>query len=106
MPNRNVSARTAGIKATEQVVWPELNGVAYQRITEPKVSDFVKGRTIIEIWKNRSILMMKFADGDTVEIGWADTNGNPVDGEPVMIRKGRHVFAKTASMGAKGHPAG
>ena len=95
-----------GVKETEKRVWPGRAEVDYGPLTENKVSDFVRGRTIVEVWKNRSILMMKFSDGDSVEIGWADENGNPVDGEPVMIRRGRHVLAKTATMGAKGHPTG
>jgi len=66
------------------------------------LSMFCAGRTIDSLWKSKNILMIRFTDGDTVEIGWADTNGNPTEGEPVGIRRGRHVFAQTAKMGARG----
>jgi len=95
-----------GVKETEKRVWPGRAEVDYGPLAENKITDFVRGRTIEEVWKNKSILLMKFKDGDSVEIGWADKDGNPVEGEPVMIRRGRHVFAKTAVVGARGHRAG
>lgn len=54
----------------------------------------IGGKTVKDIWKNDTEIMILYMDGTSHRIGWQDDHGNLIKGEPVMLSEGTHLIAK------------
>lgn len=53
------------------------------------------GRTVHSITRNGVSIVISFTDGYEVQIGWADAQLRPVEGQPVIVRQGKPVHVHT-----------
>ena len=61
------------------------------------ITSALAGRTIAQVWRNGSCLLIKCTDGYDITIGWKDPDtGAPLKGEPVVVNAGTHIVAKGA----------
>jgi hypothetical protein len=63
-------------------------------VSEGGISHQLAGKTIAEVWRNGSVLLIRCTDGCDITLGWRDEAGNPLKGEPVILGVGRHIMAR------------
>lgn len=55
----------------------------------------IAGRRVVEyVAKSDTLLVIRFEDGNEVQVAWVDESGNPVKGEPVAQFVGKRIIAK------------
>lgn len=56
------------------------------------------GKTVHSVWKCDTFLEIRYTDGTSLKIGWRDTHGNLVHGEPDLLFEGTHIRAQPVKL--------
>lgn len=68
------------------------------RAVQPgELTALLAGRRIDSITRNGASIVLTFTDGYEVQIGWADEQMRPVQGQPVIVRAGKPVRLHTST---------
>lgn len=69
-----------------------------------QITTQLAGKVVREVLRNGSMLVIRCEDGFELAVGWADpATGNPVKGEPVVVRAGKHIMVLRGAIRRPGH---
>ena len=62
------------------------------------ITSYLQGRTIECLMKDGEWLILRFTDGHEARIGWQDTGGNQLKGEPFLENLDARIFVAGAGL--------
>ena len=67
------------------------------------ITSYLQGRTIECLMKDGEWLILRFTDGHEARIGWQDTSGNQLKGEPFLENLDARIFVAGAGLTGVGN---
>lgn len=69
-----------------------------------EITTQLAGKRVREVLRNGAVLLIRCDDGYEMAIGWKDPNtGQPVKGEPVVLRAGKHIIVPRGAIRRPGN---